>query len=410
MNHYIYSPIFIFLVGALSSLIVPFVGELSGAFFLILLSAPLWLSKIELRNDIIRSSLKIFIILLLTQIITDVFHDNLFVDKLRGVAIVINGMFFFFFFFVVYSQKLDLVKWYVFGSVISPFLFPSSFSESLEATYSEENVTYFKFVLVPFITNVITLLMLFTKSPRKHLWLALSMIVTGFIFIILGARSGGLILLSAGFLFYYIKRKKLSLRKLKRQLLLVTLTMYLFYVLLYVPLVVSGSLKSGNTKQLLKSANPYNPIEMLKIGRTDSLVPFYAFLDNPITGWGYLALDPGQKYAKLLFEMKEGDNFERVANHYFRIPGHSVIFYFACAYGFIALICVWLLYYRSVRLTFYSFLCSDRYLLYRMICLTTVTWHLFFSPSPHFKYLPSFFAYLMVSSMAAIKAERNKKN
>ena len=386
MNHYIYSPVFIFLVGALSSLTVPFVGELSGTFFLIFLSAPLWVSKIELRNDIIRSSLKIFIILLLTQIITDVFHDNLFVDKLRGVAVVINGMFFFFFFFVVYSQKLDLVKWYILGSIISPFLFPSDFSESLEATYSEENVTYFKFVFVPFITNVITLLMLFTKNPRKHLWLALSMIATGFIFIILGARSGGLILLSAGFLFYYIKRKKLSLRKLKRQLLVVTLITYLFYVLLYVPLVVSGSLKAGNTKQLLKSANPY----------------------NPITGWGYLALDPGQKYAKLLFEMGEGDNFERVANHYFRIPGHSVIFYFACAYGFMALICVWLLYYRSVRLTFYSFLCSDRYLLYRMICLTTVTWHLFFSPLPHFKYLPSFFAYLMVSSMVAIKAERNK--
>ncbi len=52
-------------------------------------------------------------------------------------------------------------------------------------------------------------------------------------------------------------------------------------------MVMTGNIKAGNTEQLLKSSNPYNPIEILKMGRTDSLIPFYAFMDSPLVGWGY---------------------------------------------------------------------------------------------------------------------------
>lgn len=407
MEKFIFSPIYIFLIGLLNSLIVPIIGELSGSFFLILLSWIVWINQIDKKDRIVRTSFYLFMALIAVQLVTDIFHDTSFFDKLKGVAIVINGMIFFFFFLVVSKKNISLMKWFVLGTVISPFLFPNSIYED-GYSYSAEDVTYFKFVIVPLITNLFAIMVLFTKRRDIHKKLAIAMFFIGALCIALGARSGGFMMLAAGGIYYYLKRKRLTIGILKRRAIRIGIIAYLCYAAIYVPLVMSGSLKAGNTSQLQKSSNPYNPIEILKFGRTDSLVPFYAFLDNPITGWGYLAMDPHHKYATLLFDLADGDNIEGTITHYDKIPGHSVLFYFACAYGFMALIIVGRLYYRSARATFYSLLCDDRYLLYRLLCLTTVTWHFLFSPMPHFKYLPAYFAFLIVSSMKATKEIKAK--
>lgn len=408
MEKFIFSPIYIFLIGLLNSLIVPIIGELSGSFFLILLSIAGWINQIDKKDRIVRTSFKLFMALIAVQIVTDVFHDTLFIDKLKGVAIVINGMIFFFFFLVICKKNIDLIKWFVLGTVISPFLFSSSILYEEGYSYSAEDVTYFKFVIVPLITNLFAVMVLFTKRREIHKKLAIAMFSAGALCIVLGARSGGFMMLAAGGIYYYLKRKRLTIRILKRRAIRIGIIVYLCYAAIYVPLVMSGSLNAGNSSQLQKSSNPYNPIELLKFGRTDSLVPFYAFLDNPITGWGYLAMDPHHKYATLLFNLSDGENIEKAITHYDKIPGHSVLFYFACAYGFMALIIVGRLYYRSARATFYSLLCDDRYLLYRLLCLTTVTWHFLFSPMPHFKYLPAYFAFLIVSSTKATKIIKAK--
>ena len=47
MNKYIFSPIFALILGLANNLIVPFVGEVTGSFILIVLTMPFWLSQIE---------------------------------------------------------------------------------------------------------------------------------------------------------------------------------------------------------------------------------------------------------------------------------------------------------------------------------------------------------------------------
>ena len=110
----------------------------------------------------------------------------------------------------------------------------------------------------------------------------------------------------------------------------------------------------------------------------------------------------------MLFNMSGGDDkhYEKIINHYKRIPGHSILFYFACAFGVGALICVFLLWYKSAKYTFYSLICNDRYQLYRIFCLMNITWHLLFSPIPHFKYLPAYMAFLIISSRSALRIKK----
>lgn len=224
----------------------------------------------------------------------------------------------------------------------------------------------------------------------------------------MGARSGGLTLFIAGGIYIYISNNKIRIPQLKKRLLTIFTCILLLYECVYVPMVMTGNIKAGNTEQLLKSSNPYNPIEILKMGRTDSLIPFYAFMDSPLVGWGYMATDVDHKYAKMLFNMRGGDDkhYEKIINHYKNIPGHSVLFYFACAFGIGALICIFLLWYKSAKYTFYSLMCNDRYQLYRIFCLMNITWHLLFSPLPHFKYLPAYMAFLIISSRSALRIKK----
>lgn len=93
MNKYIFSPIFALILGLANNLIVPFVGEVTGSFILIILTMPFWLSQIDQNDKIVKWALKLFLCLLLIQFITELFHDrNMILDKVKGIAVTITGM------------------------------------------------------------------------------------------------------------------------------------------------------------------------------------------------------------------------------------------------------------------------------------------------------------------------------
>ena len=93
MNKYIFSPIFALILGLANNLIVPFVGEVTGSFILIVLTMPFWLSQIDQNDKIVKWALKLFLCLLLVQFITELFHDrNMILDKVKGIAVTITGI------------------------------------------------------------------------------------------------------------------------------------------------------------------------------------------------------------------------------------------------------------------------------------------------------------------------------
>ena len=147
------------------------------------------------------------------------------------------------------------------------------------------------------------------------------------------------------------------------------------------------------------------------MGRTDSVVPFIAFLDKPITGWGYLTPDPNLKYHFLMNNLTDGVKTVSDRLLYRKdipIPGHSVIGYYACSYGIIVLIILIIFIYRFSKFFFYSLLFKDKLLPYRAFIFINILWNLFFSPIPHFKTLPSNIAILIALSIVSIY--NRKKN
>jgi hypothetical protein len=141
------------------------------------------------------------------------------------------------------------------------------------------------------------------------------------------------------------------------------------------------------------------------IGRTDAIIPFLAFSDKPLTGWGYMTKDPDNKYHRML--NKIGNREERNRIKYFRkssnIPGHSVIGYYACSYGIVVLVALVIMLFKTWKYVIFSIVVQDKYLVYRLYGLISVTWHFLFSPMSHFKWLePSTIAIIVVLSISAI--------
>lgn len=74
----------------------------------------------------------------------------------------------------------------------------------------------------------------------------------GALFIVMGARSGGLTLFIAGGIYIYVSNNKIQITQLKKRLLTIFVCTLLLYECVYIPMVMTGNIKAGNTEQLLK--------------------------------------------------------------------------------------------------------------------------------------------------------------
>lgn len=401
-HSFIFRPWFIFLCGLMEYFVISFVGEISGVFLLMVMTFFVWYPYLDKRDRTVKNVFWIFVALLLVQVITEQYHGlNTQTEKIKGIAVTITGMTSFFFYYTIYSKNADLVKWLLLGQIFSQFLFPSEIQRGIEDNYTEEQAVYLKFVLAPAMINGLAFLSLHLHKKIEQKSFAYAAIIMGAMFIPFGARSFGMIVLLAGLMFIYTNKNNIPPRTIWKYLVGVLVLSYGLYAIVYVPRVLSGEISSGNSEQILRSENPYNPIEILKMGRADAVVPLMAFLDKPLEGWGYKAEDPDHKYATILFYMggSEERYYDNLIDRYAKIPGHSVFFYYCCCYGIGAFVLLFFLYGKVAKRTILSIQYPDKQKLYRLICFMMISWHFFFSPMPHFKSLPGFFAFLLVSCM-----------
>ena len=83
--------------------------------------------------------------------------------------------------------------------------------------------------------------------------------------------------------------------------------------------------------------NPYNVLELLKIGRTEPFVGLNAFADSPWVGWGAWARDPGMYYNTMLLEI-QGARIDKRKLNIDVIPTHSVIVGYGVYNGVLAML------------------------------------------------------------------------
>lgn len=400
-NSFFFNKYLILALAFFSNMIINMIGEISPTFLFIVLTFPFWYKYI-LLDKLIKQFSKLFCFIAIIQICWIPFAHTDIVTQIKGLSITISGLLFFLFYYFIFINKPYLLKWHLLGLFISSFFFINVLAEIAGGDFG-----MWKFQIYPrIITLVILILVCFSSRKKIYNLSPFILIFVGGLGLATGARSSGLIPLLAGIILIFLQFKRnLSIMKMKNSFIIIFLVMYFSYSVIYVPNVLNGNINSGNSDQLKQVENPYNPLNLLMMGRTDSVVPFIAFLDNPITGWGYLTPDPGLKYHILMSNLT--DDVKSVSDKLLYrkdlpIPGHSVIGYYSCSYGFIVLLILCIFIYKFTRIFFYSLIYKDNLLVFRVYIFISIIWNLFFSPISHFKTLPSNIAILIALSLFSI--------
>lgn len=398
----------ILLLAFFSPMIINIGGEVSPSFLFILITLPWWYKLVEWEsNKLTRLIVRLFILLLVVQILWIPFATTDIITQIKGVLITLSGLLFFLYFYMVYKYNYKVIKWFYLGEFLSSFFFVNILVEIQGSEFG-----MWKFQIMPRIVNgavVVYLWMidgrlLWNVNWRNYIFSALFIII-GTIGLVTGARSVGMTpLISGVLLLMLIQYKSFRLNLLNRFLVAGGVVLYTAYALIYVPGVIKGTITGGNTDQLRQVENPYNPIHLLMMGRTDSFIPFKAFLDKPLTGWGYKTVDPDNKYRRELLKMKKDeDGSIRRQLREREIPGHSVWGYYSCSYGILAFLILLFMVGIVSKIFYYSLLVRDDYLMLRIYVFITFIWNILFSPIAHFKTLPMNMAIVMVFSLYAIQ-------
>lgn len=403
-----YSKYLVFILSFFSPMIINVGGEVSPSFLFIGATFPLWTKFLKFsKRSVFKYIVNLFILLIAVQCIWALFTDTTAIEQIKGILIVISGLLHFMYYYMVYIYNPKSIKWAVLGTFLSSFVFINVLVEIAGGEFG-----LWKFQIMPRLVTACLLIYLWGIKNRIVLKYApLLFLFIGCVGLATGARSSGLVPFLAGGITLLLQKKSSTPTQIKKYLLLGTGILYLAYACIYVPNVMNGNITAGNTEQLKRLNNPYNPLNLLMLGRADSIIPFMAFLDKPLTGWGYHIKDPNHKYNRMQEKMMTS-NSDTIINpnteYYDYIPGHSGWGYIACSYGILGFLIIFFILKKALSLLFQSFIVRDKYLLLRIHVTIVFLWNLLFSPIAHLKTSPTDIAIIIVFSIYAITEYQNR--
>lgn len=345
---------------------------------------------------------KLFALLVLVQIVTELIVGNSFNNSAKGIAVTVLTYLKFLFILgillknhknILYLMTCLLIANIVFFRTNDMFGF-GKLDVSTEEMATGEGIAmaYFKFKIAPLLIQVLVLLSLYFRRVN----FSVVFIIVGAVCIALGARSDGGILFFAGIASIALRSKiKLSHRKIVIYSLIATAFLYWSYTK-YVDAIISGKISGGNSEmQLKKTDNPYNPINLIFLGRTETFVGAIAFLNSPWTGWGAWAKDPDMRYHIIQYFIKDDMkkyNPKKISD---QIPSHSVIIGYGVSNGIFAMLLIIMILFFFLRRGAISLKSKSIFVFLLLTIMFQLIWDSLFSPISTMRYNFAFdFAYL----------------
>lgn len=378
------------------------VGVISISELFLLVFVPLFiLPKVKWNNKTGVTKVTLaYALLFCFQILSEIIVGNDMTSALKGLAITIVSYLHLMFLVFYLSRQKSLILILIISQMAVKLLFDTSREEqTVEDIVAGEAAAYLKFYLSP----LVTLAFLAFSVVYKHKYLSLAFSLLGIIFIVLGARNGGVIALVSGFVTYVLEHRSLVANKklLITSSVVLCIFAYGLYVY-YVNSVLAGEITSGNNRQVFLCKNPYNPFELLLVGRSEVWVGWQAFMDEFWFGHGAWPYDTTGHYQRMMMALHgEHPSVARsqIDIHYL-IPSHSVLIGSGMMNGVFALLSMgYIVFYflwKGVR----SFVkCEDRYKLVLVFQVLDLFWATLFSPQSHFRLtMPISFAIIFVMS------------
>lgn len=373
------------------------VGEISISELFLLAYTPFIIAKIRWqRAKELKTITVAYIVLLATQIFSEVLVSNGLSSSLKGLAITVVSYLHFVFLFYSLTKDKRVILVIILSQIAMKLFFGTSFEEqSADDILAGEAVTYLKFYIAPL--TILIFLAISVVHKDRNFPILFSLL--GVIFIILGARSSGGMALIAGMVAYLMGHKNLIPTKsvLVISIVVLLIVSYGFYVY-YVNLVLSGEITSGNSRQLFVCKNPYNPIELLMAGRSEVWVGWQAFMDKFWFGHGAWPYDTTGHYQRLMFMMHGDKLLPDQLSYHFLIPSHSVLIGSGMMNGVFAfLTMLYIIFYFLKRGILALVSCERKYLLVLSFYVLNLFWNALFSPQSHFRQtIPIAFAIILI--------------
>lgn len=194
----------------------------------------------------------------------------------------------------IHRQPSSLVGFFL-GTALGKLLFGEPFYGPEWAARSIDlgnlfELNYFKARIEPFLTPVLLVgFAWFGHNKPQRVILPASMI--GATYILLDSRSAGLFFLVSSLMFLLIKKgRRFSPAAVVGGGVLMCGVLYALFVV-YVDYTLRNNVTSQTGRQLAQVENPYNPVELLRVGRPEWTAMPSAIAERPVMGWGAWAED-----------------------------------------------------------------------------------------------------------------------
>lgn len=354
---------------------------------------------------------------LLAQIVSDLLNHSAINDMLKGWASIIMTWLVILFFIRVFVKYPEFIVIYFIGN----FLRYAFFGETNGWAAIQGNITdwgliyIFELRVAPMLTNLILAVSWFLlRSRNKNKWIALIILFGGYgLFLLLfGYRSMGSIFVLASIIFLYRNKLKFLTPRRLIPFLIAGLLLFQGLYMLYVSKSLKGDLGKKNKEQAEIAGNPYNPINLLKVGRAPAFVGLTAALEKPWIGRGSWAKDVTGEYT--LMEARLMDmNISDIVNTENIIPTHSIIigaWVDAGIIGCIAMLYLWL--FCLKRLMVLLRMKESRnspFFAILVFMLLDIIWVFWFSPLSSIRYdIPTIIAFITVLNNKVVKRKSMK--
>ena len=151
----------------------------------------------------------------------------------------------------------------------------------------------------------------------------------------------------------------------------------------YVYLVINADFGGLQAQQVAAANNPYNPFELLTLGRSDVAVGLAASFERPFLGYGSWAEDQTGEYKAMQSAITERFGYSGDGRNY--IPAHSVLFGAWLWAGILGLVGMALVGLTMMRLFIRSLGVGSPFVPALCIYFLDAVWAFFFSPLAHIR-------------------------
>lgn len=361
---------------------------LVGSFHII----PKLLADPKSRSVVIRLSV-IYALILLTQFFSDFVNSSTHLAFAKGIALTLASYLHFIFLLFFFLKDIKNVAWVCLGIVLRYFILGDRATSFLDAdlTYEAEELVRLKFIYVPLFTN----LLLFLSVKLKTRLFFIGAAIIGVLFIIMGARSGGGTIVAASIVSLYLFGYRRKRNKYFGIHIALSLLMLYAGYCWYINKVLDGEITTGNSDQALIVENPYNPVNLLMVGRSEFFTGLVAYSEKPVFGWGAHAKDPGYRFRFMAEEMHlvKHDIFTKDT-----IPCHSVILSYGLWFGTLSLILMILLFGIVCKYSAYVLKNYTPYVFTLSLFFIDFIWEMLYNETGAFRFtIPVNMAYLVAS-------------